>query len=171
MTYQFENFLIGENNESISLTTREENRIATYTLAQQAKKTIYIFSHQLDPAVYNDIPLLDAITQLAISSRYSKIQILVKNTQRMITNRHRIIETARRVSSNIQIRKVHDEYQKIAYAFCAVDETGLIYNKVATRYEAKLDFTASKEARTLIKKFNDIWRISSPEPMLKHLNI
>jgi len=187
MTHDFENVLIGDLTgnlidnlidnligkikDPISLTTREENRVATYILAQQAKRTIHIFSHQLDPSIYGEARLLDAITQLAIRNRNSKIHILVKETQAMIKNGHRIIETARRASSNIQIRKVNEDYQKITYAFCAVDEIGLIYQKVATRYEAKLDFHASKKARTLVKKFNEIWRKSSPEPMLKHLNI
>jgi hypothetical protein len=183
MTYDFEDLLtgnfidnlidnlVGKIKDPISLTTREENRVATYTLVQQAKRTIHIFSHQLDPLIYGEKRLVDAIAQLAIRSRHSKIHILVKETQAMTKNGHRIIEIARRVSSNIQIRKVNEDYQNIAYAFCAVDEIGLIYQKVATRYEANLDFHASKEARTLIKKFNEIWRKSSPEPMLKHLNI
>ena len=91
------------------------------------------------------------MTQLAIRSRYAMIQVLVQDTKAMIKHGHRIIETARRVSSKIQIRKVNDDFQKISYAYLAVDESGLLYQKVANRYEANLNFSASKEARTLVK--------------------
>lgn len=171
MTYDFEKHLIGESNQEFILGTREENRVATSMLAQQAKKTIHIYSHKLDNLIYDNSDFLDAVTQLAIRSRYTKVQILIRDTQSIVKNGHRIIETSRRVGSKIQIRKVHENFRDLTYGYIAVDETALLYRKVADRYDAKLNFQASRDARILIRKFDEIWRTSSPEPMLKHLSI
>lgn len=171
MTVNFEDFIIGDHKQDISLSTREENQVATRTLASQAKKSMHIFSYQLNPAIYGDMSFLESVTKLAIRSKYSKIQVLVVDTMPMVKHGHRIIETSRRVSSSIQIRKVHEDFKKMSNAFFIVDETALITRKVATRYEAMLNFTNSKESRILVKLFNEIWRRSNPEPMLKHLNI
>lgn len=171
MAYPFEDFIIGNNNEDIALATSDENRVATATLAKQARKSIHIFSHQLNPTIYGDTELLEAITQLAIRSRNSKIHILVMDTLPLIKRGHRIIETGRRISSSIQIRKVHSDFQKMHNAFFVVDEQALITRKIATRFEAILNFNHSRESRNLVKQFNEIWRRSNPEPMLKHLNI
>ncbi len=171
MTFDFEKHLIGETNQEFTLSTREENRVATSVLAQQAKKTIHIFSHKLDNSIYDNSGFLDAVTQLAIRSRHTKVQILIKDTQPIIKNGHRIIEVSRRVSSKIQIRKVHEDFHDLTYGYIAVDETALLYRKLAGRYEAKLNFQASGDARILVRKFDEVWRTSSPEPMLKHLHI
>ena len=171
MSFHFENFIIGENNEDIHLATREENQVATRTLASQAGKSMHLFSYQLNSALYDDTSFLESIRQLAIRSKYTKIQILVVDTQPMIKQGHRIIETARRISSSIEIRKVCDEFKNKSNAFFIVDETALITRKLATRYEAILNFSNATEARVHLNLFNEIWRRSSPEPMMKHLNI
>jgi len=171
MTFDFEKHLIGEIDQDFTLNTHEENRVATSVLAQQAKKTIHIFSHKLNKLIYDNSDFLDAVTQLAVRSRHTKVQILIMDTQPIIKNGHRIVETSRRVSSKIQIRKVHEDFHDLAYGYIAVDETALLYRKMADRYEAKLNFHASRDARILVRKFNEVWRTSSPEPMLKHLHI
>ena len=123
MTFHFEDFIVGENSEDIHLNTREENQIATRTLAKQAKKSIHLFSYQLNQALYDDADFLESIKQLAIRSKYTKIQILVIDTQAMVKHGHRIIETARRLSSSVEIRKVCDEFKNKSNAFCIIDET------------------------------------------------
>ena len=61
MTFHFEDFIVGENNEDIYLETREENQVATRVLAKQAKKSIHLFSYQLNQALYDDADFLESI--------------------------------------------------------------------------------------------------------------
>jgi hypothetical protein len=169
MQESFADQILGESAGPISIDTREENRLATLALAQQAARTMHVFSHHLDPGIYNNQAFIDAVTKLAVRSRYSKIQILVQDTQPIIKNGHRIIEASRRVSSFVKIRKVHQDYQDHPQAFFIVDETGYNLRNLSSRYEGQVDFNGRKEARNLVKFFDEVWLKSEPEPMLRQL--
>jgi hypothetical protein len=77
----------------------------------------------------------------------------------------------RRVPSRMQLRKVAPEFQTRTDEYAVVDEAGVLTRRLATRYEGSVNFNAKKEARDLIKTFDEIWRPSEPEPKLKHLSI
>lgn len=171
MLENLNDYTLGESTGTIALSLREENRLATLALVGQAKRSIYIFSHQLDPYIYGDKDFLEAIIRLATRSRHSKIYLLVQNTQPMIKHGHRIIEISRRLSSYIKIRKVSEEFKDYHEDFLIVDETGLIHRKIATRYEGFASFNARREAKILIKFFDNVWIQSEPEPKLRHLHI
>ena len=109
--------------------------------------------------------------QLALRSPQCKISILVRDTQDMLHNDHRLIETMRRVPNRIQLRKVHEDYLNTLEEFIVADETGLLFRRVATRYEGSVNFNARKAARERLNFFNEVWRSSEPDPKLKYLAI
>ncbi len=162
---------VGEFYTPLELTSVEQCRVASLAMASQAMRTIHIYSHQLEDRVYNNRAFMEAITRLAISSKHAQIQILVRDTNPMVQHGHMIIETMRRLSTFIQMRKVCAQAMEYSQAFMIVDERALIYHKVATRYEGVAKFNAPMECRELLMHFHEVWLKSEPEPKLRRLHI
>lgn len=171
MTTDFSASILGETGEAIPLASSDDHRAALTALATQATRSIFIYSHELDRRVYDHMPFVDAATQLVVRAPQCKLLILVRDTDDMIHNGHRIIEAMRRVPSRMQMRKVHPDYINYTEEYVIVDETGILLRRLATRYEGSVNFNARKEARERLKFFNEVWRASEPEPKLKHLSI
>lgn len=163
--------LIGDNEESFALTLKQQHAAASINMARQAKRSIHIYSHDLDRAVYNNRDFVNTLTRLASSSRHARIQILVRDTNPMIQHGHMVIEPARRLSTYITIKKVHPDFHDFTQAFFVVDERALIKRPIATRYEGLACFDAPREARELLRFFKEVWQKSEPEPKLRRLHI
>ena len=171
MTIVFQSCRLGENKEPLALESSADHCAAVLALATQATRSVHIFSHQLDRRVYDQKPFLEAVTHLALRSPQCKVLILVRDTNDVIHHGHRLIEAIRRIPSRMQLRKVHEDHLNNTEEFIIADETGLVRRRIATRYEGSINFNARKQARELMKLFNEVWRPSEPDPKLKHLSI
>ncbi len=171
MAIDFSACKLGESSESIKLDASEDHRAAILAMATQAARSVHILSHTLDRRVYDDAALIEALTQLALRAPQCKLHVLVRDTNDIIHYGHRLIEAMRRIPSRMQLRKIAPEFQTNTDEFVVVDEAGVLTRRLATRYEGNVNFNAKKEARELVKHFNEIWRPSEPDPKLKHLSI
>jgi len=171
MSIDLQSCRLGEGSEPLTLESSADHCAAAVVLATQATRSVHIFSQQLDRRVYDQKPFIDALTQLALRSPQCKVLILVRDTNDMIHNGHRLIEAMRRLPSRMQLRKVHEDFLNTTEEFIVADETGLLLRRIATRYEGSVSFNARKEARERVKFFNEVWRPSEPDPKLKHLSI
>lgn len=166
-----ENFVLGETDKQVALDSSEDNRIAALVLAQQAQRSLRIFTRDLEAAVYNTLDFIEAVTKLATLSQYSMIHILIQDSTNVVKNGHRLVDLAYRLSSKIKLRKPCDEYRNYNEAFLIVDETGLMHKKLADRYEGMVNFNDSLETRNLAKFFDEVWEKSDPDPELRRLHL
>ena len=171
MMIDFQACRLGEGAEPLALESSADHCAALLALATQATRSLHIFSHQLDRRVYDQKPFLETITQLVLRSPQCKVLLLVRDTHDMLHNGHRLIDVIRRVPSRMQLRKVHEDHLKTTEEFVVADETGLLLRRIAGRYEGSVNFNARKAARERINFFNEVWRLSEPDPKLKHLSI
>ena len=166
-----DDLVLGDTAGPIALETRDENRIAACALARQARSSLCIFTRDLDPPLYDDLCFLDAVTALATRSRFVQVRVLVQNSEKAVKYGHRLIELSRRLSSFIQLRRPHADYQDYNEAFLIADGVGLLHRALAHRYEATVDFKAPLQARLLLKFFDEAWDKSEPDPELRRLHI
>lgn len=171
MTIDIQSCRLSENADPLVLESSADHCAAALALAAQATRNVHIFSHQLDRRVYDQKPLIEALTQLALRSPQCKVSILVRDTNDIVTNGHRLIDAMRRIPSRMQLRKVHADYLSTSEEFVVADETGLLLRRLAARYEGSVNFNARKDARERVKFFTEVWRVSEPDPKLKHLSI
>lgn len=171
MTIDFSTSKLGETGGIIELNSSDDHRDAVLALASQAKRSLYIYTHEFDRRVYDQAPFIEAVLQLALHSAQSKVLILVRDTNDIIHRGHRMIETMRRAPSRIQLRKLNPDVPSDPQEYVIADEAGVLLRRVATRYAGSVDFNAKKDARERIKHFNEVWRPSEPESKLKHLSI
>jgi len=166
-----EDLILGESSGALALETKEQHRAAILNLTRQAKRTLDIFTRDLDPPIYNDPAFIEALTALALRSRYSQIRILVQDSGRAIKEGHRLFELSQRLSSFIQLRRPNQDYKDYNEAFCIADERGVLHRRVADRYEGTVDFNAPLEAQKLNAFFNMVWEKAELDPNLRRLHI
>lgn len=168
---QPDQYQLGVTDEELRLESSMHNRVAALALAQQAKRTLHIFTRDLDPPVYDQQPLIQALTALATRSRYSRILILAQNTEHAVKDGHRLVELSRRLSSFVELRKPHSDFHEYNQAFLIADEIGLLRRPIADRYNGTLNFKAPLASREYVEFFNQVWERSEADPNLRQLYI
>lgn len=165
------NYQLGGENRTLTLENSSDNYQFALNMLQQTRRDVAILSRHLDGRVYDTAEFIHAFTQLAVQHPRCRIRLLLKDTEPLVKNGHRIIELSRRLSSIIGIRTIHEDYREYNAAYMVFDERGIIKRHYADRYEGIANFNDPKQARELISFFNEIWKVSEPDPNLRRLHI
>jgi hypothetical protein len=164
-------YQLGESSDDIVIDSSEDNMLAANRLIEQAHIQIDIFTRDLEARIYNHSAVFDAIRSLVTSSPRAKVRILVIDPDFATKHGHRLIDLARHLTSYMEIRKVHEDYAANPEAFLIVDRRGLLHRKLASRYEAVVNFNDPQHAGTLTDKFDEIWERSKSHVDFKRLYI
>lgn len=153
----------------ITLSSRDEIKVINIALTQQSARKIDIISRYFDSTIYDNTDYLEAVKKLSIASKFTKIRILIKDSDPMVKSGHRIIDLIQQLTSSIEVRQISDEYKSSNEAFSLFDEKGLIYLKHADRYEGIANFNRPRLASELTAYFNEVWERSIPDVNLRRL--
>ncbi|MEE9342534.1 MAG: hypothetical protein V3V12_02745 [Gammaproteobacteria bacterium] len=168
---RFVSLKLGESETELELETADDLCHATDLMVQQTQHSLEIFTRDMDEAVYNRAPFLESIRLACVHNRQMQIRMLVQQSQRAVTLGHRFIELARKMSSSIEIRQVHDDYQQYNQAFLISDQVGLIKKPFADRFEAIANFNTPVIAARQREFFTEVWGKSTPDPDMRRLHI
>jgi hypothetical protein len=140
-------------------------------MVQQCQSKLDIFSRDLDAGPYDQARFLKALGALCLGNREARVRILVRDPMTAVKRGHRLIELSRRLSSSIEIRQPHPDYQHYNEAFLVADNCGLIHRTLSDRYEGSANFYDPVEAERKTKFFTEIWERSEAHPDLRRLYI
>lgn len=161
--------ILGETAGPILLHGQSAIRSAIARMADQARRELWIFSHDLDAPLYDQEPFLDSVRRTALRSADRPVRVLLYEAEPAVRNGHRLIELARHLSSRIGIRRVPTELQQRTEAYLLADGRGYLLRRLADVYEATADFHAPLEARRLREQFEGIWEVAEADPELRRL--
>ena len=82
---------------------------------------------------------------------------------------HRLIELGRKLSSSIEFRQPHQDYQHFNAACLIADRCGLIHRSLADRFEGTANFYAPVAARRELDFFTEVWERSESHPEFRRL--
>ncbi|MCP4234853.1 MAG: acyltransferase [Aestuariibacter sp.] len=166
---QLEQYQLGVNNGKFKLEGRQELQITTQNMAEQAHLSIDILTYDLDAPVYDSRLFLDVIKRLARKSHGLCLRVLLQNNEKVQKEGHRLLELTRRLTSKIEIRKPHPDFQALRETFMVVDAQGYVRRPNHLRHDGEADFKAPLKARELIQLYNEIWEASEPDSELRRL--
>lgn len=164
-------FELGVNSDDIVIDAHEDNQAAALRLVSQAGRSLDIFTRDLEPRIYDNADFADAVRALAIRTRDLHVRILVIDPDFIIKHGHRLIELSRRLTSHMEIRKVHEDYCNNPEAYLVVDKRGVLHRKLASRYEAVVNFNNPRQATDLYQQFTEMWDRSKQYMDFKRLYI
>jgi hypothetical protein len=153
------------------LETLADNREAAVAVAGAAKRDLVLFSHDLEPLIYDKDEFIKAVQSLATRSRMSRIRIVSIDPDVSVRVGHRIISLAQRFSSYMEVRRASRDHAMLAITFMVADEEAVLYRPIASQYEGYVDLQAPLEARGLLRQFDDIWEKAEPDPEFRRLGI
>ena len=164
-----EDYRLGETDELLRFETRAENSLAANHMVKQCQRTLDIISRKLDPVVFDTKEFADAVKYLAIRHRRAKIQIIVFETDTIVKRGHRLLELSGKLSSFIELRKAHYSFDGYNDCLMVADAIAYIHKDNGERYEGTLNFKDRRRANSLLKKFEDMWELATPDPDLRKM--
>jgi len=159
------------NSKRWVISTREETREAVIAIAREAKRKVSIFTHDLEPGIFDDPDFLEIIKRLVLSQTYARIRVLIADPTRAIKNGNNFVHLGRRLNTYIEFRHVREDLRTHAEAFCIADEKALVYRLQANRWEGIADTFEPAVARLYGKMFDEIWLASEVEAEFRQLGI
>ncbi len=163
----------GHDKTTLQLTSVNDNCDCVLVLAQQARHHLYIFSQELDAALYDNALFERAVFDLSRLHPSTHIRILVQDTHRAVQQGHRIVRLAQTLTSKLQIRTPSRDYRDEQSAFLLADNVGYYHRVVGNQYNftAHASFMAPQQNRNLCDLFNKIWEHATEDPQLRRLHM
>ncbi len=159
------------NSKRWVISTREEMRDAAITIAREATRKVSIFTHDLEPGIYDNPDFLEVIKRLVLSQTYARIRVLIAEPMRAIKNGNNFVHLGRRLNTYIEFRHVREDLRTHAEAFCIADEKALVYRLQAQRWEGIADTYEPAVAQLYGKMFDEIWLASEVAVEFRQLGI
>ncbi len=153
------------------ISTREEMRQAVIEVAREAKRKVSIFTHDLEPGIYDDPDFLEVIKRCVLSQTYTRIRVLIADPSRAIKNGNNFVHLGRRLNTYIEFRNVREDLRTHAESFCIADEKALVYRLQANRWEGIADTYEPAVAKLYGRMFDEIWLASEVEPEFRQIGI
>ena len=153
------------------ISSKDEMRQAAIEIAQNARRRVSIFTHDLEPGIYDDPDFLEVIKHMVLSQTYARIRVLIADPSRAIKNGNNFVHLGRRLNTYIEFRHVREDLRTHAEAFCIADDTALVYRLQAARWEGIADTYEPAVAKVYGKMFDEIWQASEVEIEFRQLGM
>ena len=160
-----------QNSKRWVISTREEMREAAIQVVREASRKVSIFTHDLEPGIYDNSDFLEIIKRLVLSKTYARIRVLIANPSKAVKNGNDFVHLGRRLNTYIEFRNVRDDFRTHAEAFCIADETALVYRLQADRWEGIVDTHEPSVADLYGKMFDEIWLASETKMEFRQLGV
>jgi hypothetical protein len=148
-----------------------EVRAAVVDVTGVANRTLSIFTHDLEPEVYDHDDFLETLKKFILARSFARVRVLIQDPNRVIKNGSRFVSMGRRLNSYIEFRNVKPEYQGHPEAFFIADEHALVYRARAESWEGMSDTYEPSVARIYLSKFDTLWNACETEPELRQLQV
>jgi hypothetical protein len=145
------------------LSTIEEVRTATETVAASGQRLISIMTPDLEPEIYDQAAFLEIIKRFVLGRSFAKVRVLLRDQARMGNGANRFIAMAHRLTSYLEIRLRAPQYRELTAAYCIADDRAIVYRVRADRAEGIAGLHNPPIARQYLQEFDAIWQASATE--------
>ncbi len=159
-------YILGETNEEFICLNEEDNQKIAVAMIKQTELYLDILSHHLDPGIYDNPACCEAIEDLALRSRHSRIRILLHDAKRVSQRGHLILHLGKRLGSLIQFRSTQ---KYIPETFMIADRIGIMHRSSPNTLAATVNFKEGPTAKKLSKLFDELWENAEPDPNTRYM--
>ena len=146
-------------------------REAAIQVVSEASRRVSIFTHDLEPGIYDDPEFLEIVKRLVLSQTYARIRVLIADPFKAVKTGNDFVHLGRRLNTYIEFRHVREDLRTHAEAFCIADETALVYRLQASRWEGIADTHEPAVAGLYGKMFDEIWLASEPKMEFRQIGV
>jgi hypothetical protein len=160
-------YTLGETAELQRFSTPDQARALLLSLLQQARRSLCLFTPDLEPWLYNHNLIQDSCRAFLLGHPHNQLRILLRDSSRAVRDGHRLLALSRRLSSNLHIRKLHPEYPAEEVAFLLADDRGLLLRPEPDQYAGYALFNDPGRTRLRQTQFDQAWESSVLDPNLR----
>jgi len=164
-------FILGETDKELFCISEEDNQQMAVLMIQQTELYLDILSRDFDPDVYDNPECCEAIEDLALRSRYSRIRILLHNTKQISQRGHLVFNLGKRLGSLIQFRSMAKNHKHIPDTFLIADGIGIMHRSSPNTLAATVNFKNRPQAKELLAMFDKLWENAEPDPETRSMVI
>ncbi|MBF7731496.1 DUF7931 domain-containing protein [Pseudomonas sp. N040] len=158
---------LGETAELQRFDNPDGARAQALALLLQARRSLCLYTPDLESWLYNHAVVQDACRAFLLGKPHNRLRILLRDSSKAVRNGHRLLTLARRLSSNLQIRKLHPDYPAEAIAFVVADDRGLLLRPEPDQYAGYALYNDPGRARLRQAQFDQAWDCSTLDPDLR----
>lgn len=159
--------VLGTTRELQRFDSPAQARAHLLALLQQARRSLCIFTPDLEPWLYNHSLIQEACQAFLLAHPHNQLRILLRDSSRAVRDGHRLLALARRLSSNLHIRKLNPDHPAEEIAFALADDRGLLLRPELAQYAGYALYNDPGRARSRQSQFDQAWEYSLLDPNLR----
>ena len=150
---------------------RQEAIQVLVQMLSTARRTLCLYSQQLDSHLFDDADVVDALSKFVRAAAPNQLQVLIHSSQLAVARGHRLVELARRLESKIEIRLVPQDMHSEDRTFLAWDNAGYWLQPDHSKYLGDANDADPVRASRLAGEFERAWQRSASDPELRVLGL
>jgi hypothetical protein len=131
--------------------------------ASLGRKSLDIFTQQLNPDLFGFEPFSLEVSRIARRHRTSHVRILVQDTKPLQGRQHPLLSLNQRLPSKISIRRLTETTEAPATGFCIADQRAMVFFNDEGNNIGFYSPQASAEAKHALLEFEHLWQSYSEE--------
>lgn len=163
--------IVGETAEEFAVERADDLYEVQLSMLRQARRTVDLVSRHLDPRLYDTEDVVAAVKAVALSSSRAQIRLLILDPTPVVSQGHRLLALASRLSSFIHLRVPAPEHKEFNEAWLVVDNKAYAHRRFSDRYEAAVNFKDPRLASQLTNRFEELWQRGLHDPNLRRLHL
>lgn len=145
------------------LSSLAEFRAHVTAVTAEAKRTLAIYTQDLEPELYDHDPFLEAIKRLVLARSHARVRVLIADPMRAIRDGNRFVAMARRLTSCIDLRNVPKELRGNPAAFLIADNNATVYRPDASQWTGVATLNDMATAARHLTHFDAVWRAADSD--------
>ncbi|WP_407351735.1 GNAT family N-acetyltransferase [Luteimonas sp. R10] len=155
-----------------AIESREDAVTATVDLVSDARRHLWVYSRELDPGLFDDPAVLEALRAFAVRERGGEVRLLLQDAAAAQRAHAPLLALAQRLPSTFLFREVEDPVDRAyASAFVANDGGGYYFRGLGHRFDGECERHGAGRARQLVEAFKPVWERARPCSELRALGL
>lgn len=138
----------------------------TDRLLGRAEKFIDILSDDLEPWLYNRQDLVNLCIELLQRSNRSRIRVLIRDSETLLKQHHRLLQAHMRASERLQLKKLGLSAQEQSPQMVLIDGSGLLLRQQRQSLHAVVYDNYRQRHKLLAEQFEQLWARATALPEL-----
>lgn len=151
--------------------TLEDMQLAVMDAAQQALRSIKIYTPDLEPGLYDNQAFIDLLVNFIRGNRHASVQILVQNSEHAVQFGHRLVRLAQNLTSAIEVRTSATNSITDEFGYLLVDQSTLLYRSHYRKNTALFTNRCKHRNDKLQELFNFIWETAELDQQVRRLTL
>ena len=160
-------FVLGSHVDLERFSRPEQAQAHALALLLQARQNLCLYSPDLEAWLYSHSSVQQACTQFLLASPKNRLRILVRDVGKPVRQGHRLLNLARRIISNLHIRRINPDHPADECAYLLADDRGLLLREQPEQYAGYALYNDPGRVRQRQAQFDQAWDLSLLDPDLR----